>query len=74
VSNSALDWPGLSWLRVQHDLATFHVHVEVSLGKYTDTFTMHDSAIGVNGADLLKEAYLRRAQLMVVSKIAKELK
>jgi hypothetical protein len=40
---------------------------------YSDIFTMHKNAIGVNGTKLIKEAYQRRAQLMVAYKIAKEL-
>lgn len=63
----------MSWLEVQHDLYKFEVHAHIKHNGYTDSFTMHESAIGVNGKDLLKEAYLRRAQLIAVEKIAKEL-
>lgn len=70
-----LSYPGLPWINIHHDLREFKVHVRVEFLGHFDTFTMDDSvtAIGVHGANLLKEAYFRRAQLMVAHKIAKEL-
>ena len=73
MSTQFLSYPGLSWLSVQRDVHKFEVQVSIRHEGYLDSFTMDESAIGVNGKDLLKEAYLRRAKLIAIEKIAKEL-
>lgn len=64
----------LKWLDLWIDHQAGAVHAHVRHGKYTDDFEMGQDDVGVNYSLLLKEAYFRRAQLMVVEKIAKELK
>jgi hypothetical protein len=73
MSVQFLSYPGLPWLSVQHGVCKFEVQVSIRHAGYLDSFTMDESAIGVNGKNLLKEAYLRRAKLIVIEKIAKEL-
>jgi hypothetical protein len=73
VDTEFLSYPGLSWLSVSRDVYKFEVWVTVRFNDYTDAFIMSEDAIGENGSLLIKEAYLRRAKLIAVSQIAKEL-
>jgi hypothetical protein len=73
MSTQFLSYPGIPWLTVYRDAIKFEIHVHIRFHHYTDTFTMNEDDIGEKGHLLLKEAYQRRAQLMVVYKIAKEL-
>jgi hypothetical protein len=73
MSTQFLSYPGLPWLTVYRDPLKFEVHVSLRFNDYTDTFIMNEDNIGEKGNLLLKEAYQRRAQLMVAYKIAKEL-
>jgi hypothetical protein len=70
---SHLTYPGLKWLTVTVVIAARQVHARIEHAGYSDEFAMHEDAIGAGGEKLLKEAYLRRAKLMAVAKIAKEL-
>ena len=73
VGTEFLSYPGLSWLSVSRDVHKFEVWVTVRFNDYTDAFIMNEDAIGEHGSLLIKEAYLRRAKLIAVSQIAKEL-
>ena len=68
-----LSYPGLPWLSVYRNPFSTEVHVALRFNDYTDAFTMEENAIGENGNLLIKEAYFRRAKLMAIDKIAKEL-
>lgn len=70
---SSLVYPGLKWLEVSHDSFTGMVHVKVRYNGYSSTFSMAEGTLSERGEALIKEAYFRRAQLMAVEKIAKEL-
>lgn len=70
-ASSSLLW--LEWLEISHDSFTGTVHVKVRYNGYSSTFSMAEGALGERGEALLKEAYLCRAQLIAVEKIAKEL-
>lgn len=74
----SLEYPGLDWLTITTDVLTGIVTARVKLvhsqhDVYEDRFEMKYEDIGVNGTALLAEAYRRRAKLMVVAKVAKEM-
>lgn len=78
----SLEYPGLDWLTITTDVLTGIVIARVKLvhsqpmaldDVYEDCFEMKYEDIGVNGTALLAEAYRRRAKLMVVAKVAKEM-
>jgi hypothetical protein len=73
VSTEFLSYPGLPWLSVSRDVHKFEVWVTVRFNDYIDAFIMSEDAIGENGSLLIKEAYLRRARLIAVARIAEGL-
>lgn len=70
---SVLAYPGLKWLEVHVDSFTGMMHARVTYNQHVDRFSMAEKAIGRSGELLIREAYFRRAQLMAVDKVAKEL-
>ena len=63
----------MPWLSVSRDVHKFEVWVTVRFNDYIDAFIMSEDAIGENGSLLIKEAYLRRARLIAVARIAEGL-